>query len=219
MLRTFSSLESHLINSIKKYYNAPFDKDFYQWIANQSSSDEISREKIKDSFMFFLFEDNEYHRFHNPAIKEIDQLFFGVMFIINSIHEEIGKKDFARFMQLLESQLFINTILREFNELYPHIPLFTIHDAVLTIPKYSKLLQDFIIERTIQITGIPMTAKIKSPNEMEKVIVEKIDEIWKKWRNVTNEKRYLKLQRSVFASNITLGESFLNLEKSPRYYF
>ncbi|GAB2498800.1 hypothetical protein [Algoriphagus taiwanensis] len=211
MLPAFSSLSPSHKESVRDFYSAPFHEDFYQWMADQSEN-RIKRNEVKESFMYFLFDDNPNHRNHNEVIKEIERLFPSVNFFINLLHNEFGKSDFARFLQMIESHLLINLILREFHDHYPHIPIFTIHDAVLTNEGNASAVQEFLVRRLTEMTNIPPRSKISHPSPMGTILQESISKTWRPISRVRTEAQYQKLEHSIFSSNIERGRRFLSKE-------
>lgn len=209
MLPAFSSLSPSQKDSVRDFYSAPFHEDFYQWIADHSSGNRIKRNEVKESFMYFLFDDNPNHRNHNEVIKEIGMLFPGVNFLINLLHNEFGKSDFARFLQMIESHLLINLILREFHDHYPHIPIFTIHDAILTNEENASAVQEFLVGKLTEMTSIPPKSKISHPSPMGTILQESISKTWKSIKPVKRDAQYRKLEHSIFSSNIDKGKTFL----------
>lgn len=211
MLPAFSCLSPSQKDSVRDFYSAPFHEDFYQRIADQSEN-RIKRNEVKGSFMYFLFDDNPNHRIHNEVIKEIGILFPGVNFFINLLHNKFGKSDFARFLQMIESHLLINLILREFHDHYPHIPIFTIHDAVLTTEENASCVQEFLVRRLNEMTNIQPRSKISHLSPMGTILQESISKTWRHISRVRTEAQYRKLEHSIFSSNIERGKRFLGKE-------
>ncbi len=208
MLPAFSELPSKLKRSIEEYCSLPYNEDFYQWVSDHSGN-HLSREAVKDSFMYFLFDSNPRHRKHNVVIREIGTLFPGVNFFINQMHDEVGKSDFARFLQLVESHFIINLILREFHENYPHIPIFTIHDAILTNEENASCVQEFLVRRLNEMTSLPPKSKISHQLPVEIILQKSIKKRWKSIRRIRTEAQYRKIEHSIFTSNIDKGKTFL----------
>lgn len=209
MLPAFSGLSPSQKESVRGYCSAPYDQDFYQWLVDQTGN-KIKREDVKNMFMYFLFDDNFNHRNHIEVIKEIGVQFPGVNHFIGLMHNKFGKSDFAKFLQMIESHLLINLILRGFHEHYPHIPIFTIHDAILTTEEFAQLIQNHLEERLIELTSIQPRLNIKSPAPFKTILEESINKRWKEIKNIKKKSQYSKLKHSVFSSNIERGKKFLS---------
>lgn len=212
MLRTFSKFPEKFKDSIRRYHSSPFDADFYQWVADQSK-DLISRSDVKKTFMYFLFDDQPFHRYHNKTIQEIGKLFPGIIQLIELIHNKSDKSDFARFLQLIESHLLINIIIKEFHELTPDAPIYTIHDAVLTTPEFASLLKSHMEKRLVEMTSLYPLLKIKSPAPLEIVLEDSINEAWKEIKRINTKPKYERCKHTIFSSNIERGKKFIE-EKS-----
>lgn len=207
MLPAFCSLSTRQKESIRKFYSVPFQEDFYQWVADQTDN-RINRDEVKDSFMYFLFDSNPNHRNYNQVMQAIGEIFPGLNVFVGLIHEEFGKSDFARFLQMIESHLLINLILREFNENYPHIPIFTIHDAILTNEENAPCVQEFLMRRLTEMTAISPRSKITYPSKPESVLEESVNKEWKIIKPIKTKARYQKMKNRVFSSNIERGKDF-----------
>jgi len=208
MLPAFSDLSSSHKESIRSYYSAPFNNDFYQWVADRCGN-RINREKVKNTFMYFLNDDDANHRFHNEVMREIGILFPGLNYFIYLLHKKFGKSDFARFLQMIESRIVIDIILREFHDYYPHIPIFTIHDAILTTEENAYLIQEFLNDRLLKMTSIPPKSKVSIPPSVEFIVEKSINKTWEKIKHVRINSQFQKLEPSIFASNIDWGREFL----------
>jgi hypothetical protein len=160
--------------------------------------------------MFILFEDNTKHRSNNEQIKIFQSVFPGVDNWVRRIHDMIGNDRFSYLLQRSESYLLLDVILREFNEQYPEAPLFTIHDAVLTTERYSKQLNEYIVKRLNEITGVKSGCKIVMHETMTEPKEIDIESKWKKIKPINSKKKLDMKSAGVFSSNVTRGKDFLN---------
>jgi hypothetical protein len=159
--------------------------------------------------MFVLFEDNQNHRNHNSNIRIIQKEFPGVDKWIQQAHKIIGKRRFAYLLQRAESYLLLNLACREFNQRYPNIPLFTIHDAILTHPEYIPFLTSSLIERLKTITGVVAGVKVKYPQIVPEPQIEDIETSWESISPITTIQKFNSISHSVFSSNVKRGSEFL----------
>lgn len=204
------------LESIISYTQSPFNLDFYSYIIKKHNPElEINstmRDKLKGTMMFVLFDDNSNHRNNNEQIKIFESVFPGVDNWIRKNHTMIGKDRFSYLLQRTESYLIIDVICREFNQLYPNAPLLTIHDGIFTTEMYSKLLNEFVIKRLKEITGISSGCKIKRGHSTSQPLKKDIESKWTKIQPITNKKKFDKKRAGVFDSNVVRGSGFL--EKS-----
>lgn len=203
------------LESIHRYTQSPFYLDFYSHVLDSHYSYTKTpimtsdREKLKNTMMYILFDDNQNHRKKNNQIQIFQSVFPGMEKWINQIHKLIGKQRLSYLLQRSESYLLLGVICREFNSLYPDAPLFTIHDGVFTTEEYIKKLNGFILKRLNELTGILAGCKIKSSQIDPKPQIQDVENQWAKIEPINTEEKYLKNINGVFTSNITRGSKFL----------
>jgi predicted transcriptional regulator len=202
---------------IKNYIQSPFNDDFYLHTVKikfpELSSEELSkkRDEMKMNMMYFLFDNKTQHRKNNMIIQLLSSVYPSVEEWINNIHSTIGKEKFAYILQRSESYLILNEICREFYSLNPSIPLFTIHDAILTYDEYIPELTSLILRRCKEITGIEVGCKISAPEINCNPTSDEIKHIWNKIKNINTEKKFKQLE-GVFENNILKGHNFLEIQ-------
>jgi len=203
------------LDSINRYTQSPFYLDFYSHVLDRYYSYTKTpvmtndREKLKNTMMYVLFDDNRNHRNNNNQIQIFQSVFPGMEKWINQIHTLIGKQRFSYLLQRSESYLLLGVICREFNYLYPDAPLFTIHDGVFTTEAYIRKLNGFILKRLIDLTGILAGCKIKSSQIDPNPQIQDFEKQWAKIEPINTDEKYLKNINGVFTSNITRGSKFL----------
>jgi len=205
------------VESIMNYQRSPFDNDFYKHLFStyQSMTGSIEdfcpeqRQKLKDTMMFILFENNWKHRNNNENIRMFQIVFPGVDKWISQILKTIGKTKFSYLLQRAESYLVLNVGCREFNERFPTAPLFTIHDAICTFEEYLPDLQELILGRFYEITGIKVGVKTTFVKSNPEPKPEDIEHEWSKIRPFDSLKNNRGINHGVFISNIERGSEFL----------
>lgn len=204
--------------SITRYQQFSFNTDFYTETLKLHYSQSgvpvpsdlsIEREDLKQSIMFVLFDDNINHREKNMNIKLFKSVYPGIDKWICELHHRIGKDRFAYLLQRTESYLLLNNVCREFNSKFPMVPVFTIHDSIITYPEYSPDLTSLILRRLEEITGVSVGIKVKPPQIDPEPQIKDIDKEWHKIQRINTQKRYEKKSRGVFSSNIKRGSEFL----------
>lgn len=206
------------LEDIRRYQQSPFDQDFYiqilqSYYQNTNYTGEIDfvqqREKVKDTMMYVLFDDNKDHRNHNPYIQIFKTVYPGVERWINETHNIIGKEKFAYLMQRAESYLLLDIVSRDFNQKFPEIPIYTVHDALFTYEEYIPELKRLLLEGLCDKTGIRPGFKIKTQPVNPELQKDVVDEIWAEIGKVNSKKKYEKVSSGVFSSNIERGLDFL----------
>lgn len=206
------------LDSINRYTQSPFYMDFYTHILDKyytytntlvKAVNKDDREKLKNTMMFVLFDDNQNHRNNNQQIQIFQTVFPGVEKWINQIHKLIGKQRFSYLLQRSESYLLLRVICREFNTIYPNAPLLTIHDGVFTTDGYARKLNLFVLRRLNELTGVLSGCKIKASQIDPNPKIKDIEKEWGKIKAIETEEKYNKNCNGVFTSNIKRGSDFL----------
>ena len=171
--------------------------------------------------MYVLFDRNYNHRNHNHHIRMFRSVFPGVNKWIEQVHRIIGPERFSYLLQRTESYLLLSIVCREFHDLYPAAPVFTIHDAVLTDEEHHRELIRLVQERLKEITGIDVGVKTKMSVIDPELKPGYVDRVWKDISGITTDKKFVQVSAEVFSSNVERGSDFLkNPEKfqkiSPR---
>ena len=100
------------------------------------------REQYKEVIMTVLFTKNGY----NPKSK---LLFASRYPFVDSVFRESKRKDYkalSKQLQRLESKLILRTVCKEINSLDSTIPMFTIHDSILTSSKHIETVKSKLID-------------------------------------------------------------------------
>ncbi len=199
--------------NIDEYCRAPFKSDFYKDFVLKSEvvSDNIEerRQEFKDNMMLIQFDVNKRHRNSIRSIILFNEVYPGVNKWINQIHDSIGNSKFSYLLQRAESYLLLNVVARQFHDKYPTVPLFSIHDALLTHEEYLPDLERLIQENYLRLTGIDVGVKIKPEEPNPEPKLDDIDEVWRKIRPIRDRKKFENVRAGVFTSNIKRGMEFL----------
>lgn len=163
MLDTLSNINEHDLNNELDRFKKLFNGDFYENIINEvkkynSTSEEASgfenRSKCKKTMMFLLY--GNFNTNRNSKIKQY--IMFKKTFpIITNILDTLKKNQknsVALILQNLESDLFLNNITKYISVANPNIPLFTIHDAILTTPEHVEYVNKVMTTSITNMTGV-----------------------------------------------------------------
>jgi len=183
MLDTLKEIDDEKLNDELLRFKKLFDGDFYNNMIIEvkkhnpktlKTTGFDNRNNCKKNMMFLLFQG-----FYSEKDKNIKQyiLFKNTFPIITSILDalkEIKKNSVALILQRLESDLFLNNITKYISEADPEIPMFTIHDAILTTPEHSEYVYNIMTEIIANTTSIiPIISIIKSEVD---IADDKLDE-------------------------------------------
>jgi len=173
MLDTLSNInELDLDNELDRFKKL-FNGDFYENIINEvkkynSTLEEASgfenRSKCKKTMMFLLY--GNFNTNRNSKIKQYI-MFKNTFPIIATILDTLKENEpnrVALILQNLESDLFLNNITKYISEDNPNIPIFTIHDAILTTPEHVEYVNNIMTTIIASITGIVPKISISDSN-------------------------------------------------------
>jgi len=174
-----SSINSHIMSSKKSLLHViPEDiiefqedvksGDIYirvktQWNIKLNKS--YSRKTAKKKLLCIL---NSPSHWDSPEKQILKELYPNTMNIFNSYNgyfktrsqrskdtslEKRTKPPFAYFTQSVESDFVLNKVCGRLGEEYPHVPLFTIHDAIYTTQEFKRLVEDVMKEESLKWLG------------------------------------------------------------------
>lgn len=175
MLDTLNDIDDHDLDIELDRFKKLFIGDFYENIINEvkkynSTLEEASgfenRSKCKKTMMFLL-----YGNFNTPNNSKIKQYImfkrtFPIITQILDILKENEPNSIALILQNLESDLFLNKITKYISEANPNIPMFTIHDAILTNPEHVEFVNKVMTTIITSITGVVPKISISESNAL-----------------------------------------------------
>ena len=175
MLDTLNDIDDHDLDIELDRFKKLFNGDFYENIINEvkkynSTLEEASgfenRSKCKKTMMFLL-----YGNFNTPKNSKIKHyiMFKRTFPIITKILDKLKENEpnsIALILQNLESDLFLNKITKYISEANPNIPMFTIHDAILTNPEHVEFVNKVMTTIITSITGVVPKISISESNAL-----------------------------------------------------
>lgn len=118
----------------KKYVDLVVNKEFYEYIQEHLGplypTRFNCRPNVKIGILTIFYLDN-IRSAHNPPSETFKTHFPEVYELIRLV-KKIQPNYLALILQRIESFLIINKVCKEISKKYPHIPLFTIHDSIIT---------------------------------------------------------------------------------------
>lgn len=120
-----------------------------------------TRDNVKKEVMRILYMDPkvEHHPFYAPAITFRGQ--FPFVYGLFKMLKEREHNTLALILQRIESHLFIDVICKQIHASHPHIPLYTIHDCILTTKGNENTVKAIIEEELERWMGYPATLHCK----------------------------------------------------------
>ncbi|RCU42293.1 hypothetical protein EIZ47_10125 [Chryseobacterium lacus] len=159
-------LETDTKMYLKSISEGNFYEDFGKLLVDNGSLDPLLpaqelRKRAKDITFSSIYSPNEHIGF-NPTIRIFADAFPTVYEMFKLTKTGKGKHNrFPLLLQKIESDLMLRVICKKINKTYPQIPLFTIHDSIITTEPYIETVRNFINKYTRKYIGKEPTLKIE----------------------------------------------------------
>lgn len=133
------------------------DGEFYPFLQRVMSGklgDAFKDKKaVKEMIFIVFFTANRYQ----PPQKKMFKELFPVLTKIFSIIKKRGKELLPRLLQSIEAYLFLKVITKEIAEKYPKIPLYTIHDSIVTTKEHVPVIRQVMHDILLMFVGVVPT--------------------------------------------------------------
>lgn len=126
-----------------------------------------ARKKIKNKGYTFLFDWIEDDRKINILVNVIEKEFPGLNHLVEDILNKLTPSKFGYLLQRAEAYAMIDTVCKDFLQLYPEAPLITLHDGLFTTEKYVEELKSITEESIKKLTG--KTPGVKLENSVKSI--------------------------------------------------
>lgn len=230
----FSRISGNNHNLLGEYFNdndkkeierfSDFDfanKDFYSSLAEDILKKEtglgeidddvikLNRNSVKKSIMNILFNSNEIHREADRVNSGFATIYPQVDKFIALFHLLYTPRDFALLLQRCEAYIILEKTTYKILEKHPTVPIFTIHDCIITTMDHIKLVENEMVKEIEELTKKKVGVKSEqisfhkqSPNETQ------IDGILLKHK-ITSKESLKKKLININESNIDLAVKYL----------
>lgn len=109
-----------------------------------------TRAKTKDGFMHMMYHNpKELYSKAKAVFADFENL-FPVEASVMKLMKKRKHRDFPVILQKIEAQMLLHRVAKKVYDVNPDIPLFTIHDSILTTKKYASILKS-ILDKEYQI--------------------------------------------------------------------
>jgi len=130
--------------------------DMFQEHLNFSMSLDYSRAQVKTVVMG-IFNGDESRRYYDRWVgseaKIFENLFSNTLNVIREWKVEDHKR-LSNKLQRIEADLMIKGVFRRILQQNPHVPIYTIHDGLLTIPAHAVYVESVIRDECAKVFGI-----------------------------------------------------------------
>ena len=164
---SITMVEMHEIQSseaFKDFKKATLEGNLYEKIQSfsvQYFDKELSREQAKLEFIRILFDKPCSKRnYHFDTDASMIMGFPGVLQFLDNTFKQKQYNTLALLLQQIESNVILRNVCPAIAKKYPEIPLFTVHDSIVTTEGNEELIKP-IIEKEIQRLTEGLTPKLK----------------------------------------------------------
>lgn len=129
----------------------------YDYLQEKAGLSGLTREKLKRKFYIEIF----YGR--NQIVTDFTRLFERTFPSVMEMIRKVKRPDhtvLACEMQRRESRIVIHGVCRRLMEEYPHVPIITIHDSILTTAEHAQTVRDAML-REFALIGMTPTLKVE----------------------------------------------------------
>lgn len=165
LLMVLNSGESLAQQEFERYKKSVSSGTFYQKVADAFKTEQkllnVETSDVKTWMFEVLFKENNFvEQWETKRTKLFKSLFPNIYRIFRAIKQ--GKHNtLALLLQNLESQAILHHACGSIARKHPKIPLFTIHDSIVTTKGYEGIVRDIMHQELEAFTGLPATLKTK----------------------------------------------------------
>jgi len=137
----YDNLEPHF--KFEKTFNGKFKRKFFNKNTNKQQRYYFNtkRDVVKRLLLFFLYKNNQ----TNIKKEDKEYLIFKRIYPnfckVLELLKHDNKKDLPQLLQHLEADCILDYTCKKISDKYPNLPLFTIHDSIITTEDYIHLLK------------------------------------------------------------------------------
>lgn len=129
----------------------------YDEKGKEISVDLTSRKAIKKEFMLAVYSSNLYHNPFKTMFKEL----FPTVDAVFSIIRKGNKENLPILLQRMESYMILEVITKKIFNVDSSIPLFTIHDSIVTTTNNVDFVRGVMEDEIINFTGLKPTLDVE----------------------------------------------------------
>jgi hypothetical protein len=160
LFRRLGIMGMSIPHDIIEFFDVYETRDYYRWFASKvgmpCSTDE-EREEVKRAWAWLVYGDaTEDVALWNHRWDRFKASCPTIAKWLSDMKGGDGAKPYAepaRECQRIESSIVIDTACAYLLEHHPHIPVITIHDAILTFPEYLPIVERVLGDAWLQVVG------------------------------------------------------------------
>jgi hypothetical protein len=144
------SHEGHASNDLELYCTLvdkgrlyPYMSEEYEKRTGNKLNVNIPEEKkkLKDAMFLTLFSKNSFYKHPDAEMKRFFHDTFPSVYRIFSLIKAERHQRLPIILQLVESEIMLNRVAKGISRSNPHLPIYTIHDSIVTLEEYAEFVQ------------------------------------------------------------------------------
>lgn len=141
--------------AFKEYSDMVNSGEFYKCLFNKMyPKTNYDKKRVKTMVFTVFFSDNRFIGQRKAIPKKDFKKTFPEVYKVFSLIKKKDKRILARILQSIESNVIINKVTKRISIENPKLPIFTIHDSVITINGYEDYVASVIKEEVKNLTGL-----------------------------------------------------------------
>jgi hypothetical protein len=156
-------------SDVQKYREIVHNGTFYEYMAEHSNIDVANRKELKAAMFQMLFTDNRFLNQKEASPKRIFKELFPDVYKLFCLLKQKEKDNMPKLLQRIESHVILLTITKRIAKEHPELPIFTIHDSIVTTQGNEEYIQLVMLEEMTRIFGFPpqLTVSLWKPDNLK----------------------------------------------------
>lgn len=140
--------------------------EFYEYLrkaANKKGYSFRNKSELKDEMIFPIFFSINY--FNSKRVEHLKNIFKDVFFNVHEVFRLLKEDRYERLshlLQRLESYLVLDVCAKKISKEHPSIPLFTIHDSIITTEGNEKIVHEIMYNELLNYVGVEPQLHVKN---------------------------------------------------------
>jgi len=163
---------------LEDYIHLTQEGEIYEYMMQIMSEKgkELSREKMKKALLIVMYDKNPTFFEMNSELLEVFKSIFPTVYELCYIIKDIAENGLAIILQAIEAELVLNRVTKSINKQHPKLPIFTIHDAIVTTVGNEKTVEQIFKDEVFK--ALDSTASFST-------------EYWKIGHEISSQKQLL----------------------------
>lgn len=163
LVKTLQKLDN---KEVKKYLRMAKSGNFYEYLSKAMYPKQaFDKGRMKElTFKVFFSSNRAIQGMSNWTKKEFKWRFNGIYNMFAAIKRK-NHKALSHILQRIESEIMIQNVCKRISIEHPTLPIFTIHDSILTTDGNQKYVEKIIEEEAFKITGLKVSIGVEILNQ------------------------------------------------------